>query len=89
MSRRVGLRYMQSVVTRKKVPKWEGSTDSRYREGSIVDQPEMAFVHLNAGSNKDLSQMAFAHSNAASQAGEVFMAFAHGNAGCILAPYPP
>ena len=89
MSRRVGLRYMQSVATRKRVPKWKGSTDSRYREGSIVDQPEMAFVHVNAGCNREFLQMAFAHSNAASHDSEALMAFAHGNAGCILAPYPP
>jgi len=89
VSRRVGLRYIQSVVARKKVPKWEGSTDSRYREGCIVDQPEMAFVHVNASGNDELLQMAFAHSNAASSESEALMAFVHSNGGSILAPYPP
>jgi len=89
VSRRVGLRYMQSIAGKKRIPKWKGATKSRYREGSIRDQPKMAFVHVNAGSNKDLLQMAFAHSNAASQTSEALMAFVHGNVGSILAPYPP
>jgi len=89
VSRRVGLRYMQSVAVKKRVPKWEGSTNSRYREGCIVDQHEMAFVHVNASGNDELLQMAFVHSNAASSGIEALMAFVHSNGGCILAPYPP
>jgi len=54
-----------------------------------MEQPKMAFAHVNAGSNKDLLQMAFSHSNAASHTSEALMAFVHGNVGSILAPYPP
>lgn len=89
MSRRVGLRYMQSIAGKKRIPKWKGSTKSRYREGSIMEQPKMAFAHVNVASNKDLLQMAFSHSNAASNTSEALMAFVHGNVGSILAPLPP
>lgn len=89
MSRRVGLRYMQSIAGKKRVPKWKGSAKSRYREGSIMEQPKMAFAHVNAASNTELLQMAFSHSNAASHTSEALMAFVHGNVGSILAPYPP
>lgn len=89
MSRRVGLRYMQSIAGKKRIPKWKGSTKSRYREGCIMEQPKMAFSYVNAGSDTELLQMAFSHSNAASHTSEALMAFVHGNVGSILAPLPP
>jgi hypothetical protein len=89
VSRRVGLRYMQSIAGKKRIPKWKGTTKSRYREGSIMDQPKMAFAHVNTGNNAELLQMAFSHSNVASHTSEALMTFVHGNVGSILAPYSP
>jgi hypothetical protein len=80
---------MQSIAGKKRIPKWKGAANSRYREGCIMEQPKMAFAHVNAGSNTELLQMAFAHSNAASHTSKALMAFVHGNVGSILAPYPP